>query len=326
MEVIAGWTDVPRQFQQAVIAIGNFDGVHRGHQEVLRAAVSAARSLAAAAGVMIFEPHPREFFRPDKPLFRLTTLERKLELFGACGLDFAAVISFDERLAAMPAGRFVEEVLVNGYRAAHTVTGFDFFFGAGRDGDPAVLKALGQKHGFAATTVGAVGTSAEIFSSTRVRELLAEGDVRAAADMLGRWWQVKGIVQSGAGRGTGLGFPTANVAIESGQFLKHGIYAVRVAASGKRMRGAAYLGTRPTFDAGLPVLEIFLMEFEGNLYDQQITVEFIEYIRGDAKFKSLESLIAQMKRDCDKAYAILAEIERGDPMRVYGDASGSDAS
>jgi riboflavin kinase / FMN adenylyltransferase len=317
MEIIAGWTDVPRKFQRAAIAIGNFDGVHRGHQAVLDAAITAARTQGSAAGVMIFEPHPREFFRPGKPLFRLTSLERKLELFAACGLDFTAILTFDDALAAMPAAQFAGDILVKGFNAAHVITGFDFFFGKGRDGNPSVLKALGEKHGFAATTVEAAGTSAEIFSSTRIRELLAEGDVRAAADMLGTWWQLSGMVQSGAGRGAGLGFPTANIAIESGHFLKHGIYAVRVQAGGRRLKGAAYLGTRPTFDDGLPVLEIFLMEFDGNLYDQQITVEFIDYIREDAKFKSAESLVTQMQRDIAKAASILGETERSDPMRGY---------
>ncbi len=317
MEIITGWTGVPRKFQRAAIAIGNFDGVHRGHQAVLDAAVSAARAHGGAAGVMIFEPHPREFFRPDKPLFRLTSRERKLELFAACGLDFAAILTFDETLAAMPAAQFVDEILVKGFNATHVITGFDFFFGKGRDGNPSVLRALGEKHGFATATVGAVGTSAEIFSSTRIRELLAEGDVRAAADMLGRWWQLSGMVQSGAGRGAGLGIPTANIAIESGHFLKHGIYAVRVQAGGKRLKGAAYLGTRPTFDAGLPVLEIFLLEFKGDLYNQQITVEFIDYIRDDAKFKSVESLVAQVQRDIAKASGILDDVERSDPMRAY---------
>jgi riboflavin kinase/FMN adenylyltransferase len=317
MEIVAGWADVPRKFQRAAIAIGNFDGVHRGHQAVLDAAISAARAQGSAAGVMIFEPHPREFFRPGKPLFRLTSPARKLELFAACGLDFVAVLPFGDELAAMPAERFTEEILVKGFGVAHAVTGFDFFFGKGRDGNPAVLKALGEKYGFAATAVGAIGTSAEIFSSTRIRELLAEGDVRAAAEMLGTWWQLSGMVQSGAGRGAGLGFPTANIAIESGHFLKHGIYAVRVQAGGKRLKGAAYLGTRPTFDDGLPVLEIFLMEFEGNLYDQQITVEFIDYIREDAKFKSVESLVAQVQRDIGKASGILDEVQGSDPMLAY---------
>lgn len=317
MEVVAGWKEVPDKFQRAAIAIGNFDGVHRGHQAVLDAAVSAARASGCAAGVMVFDPHPREYFRPEKQLFRLTTRERQLELFGACGLDFAAILPFGDELAAMPAEQFAAAILADGFHAAHVATGFDFFFGKGRDGDPAALKALGEKYGFTATMVHAAGNSAEIFSSTRVRELLAEGDVRAAADMLGTWWQTGGVVQSGAGRGTGLGFPTANIAMENGEFLKHGIYAVRACTAGKRLHGAAYLGTRPTFDAGLPVLEIFLMDFEGNIYGQPITVEFIEYIRGDAKFKSVDSLIAQVGRDIAEAARILEAVAQSDPMDAY---------
>jgi riboflavin kinase / FMN adenylyltransferase len=317
MEVAASWKDVPVKFQRAAIAIGNFDGVHRGHQAVLDVAVSAARSLGCAAGAMVFDPHPREYFRPGKHLFQLTARERQLELFAACGLDFAAILPFGEELASMPAEQFTREILVEGYRAAHVVTGFDFFFGKGRDGNPEALKVLGAKYGFDSSTVAAAGNSAEIFSSTRIRELLAEGDVRGAAEMLGTWWQVSGVVQSGAGRGAGLGFPTANIAIESGEFLKHGIYAVRAEAAGRRLHGAAYLGTRPTFDAGLPVLEIFLLNFSGNIYGQPITVEFIEYIRGDAKFKSAESLVAQMQRDIAQAAGILEAVELQDPMDAY---------
>lgn len=308
MQIIRGWHDVPAALKGASLAIGNFDGVHRGHQAVLNAAKAAAGVAHCPAGVVVFEPHPRKFFHPQRPLFLLTTLERKLELFEAHGLEIAAVLPFDSELANLSADGFVRDVLVEGLGIRHATTGYDFFFGKGREGNPSVLRELGNRYDFGVTIIEAVGSSGEIFSSTRVRELLAEGDVAAAADMLGHFWQVKGVVESGAGRGTGLGFPTANIRLEREAALGHGIYAVRVLLDGERHDGAAYLGTRPTFDSGAPLLESFLFNFDGDLYGREITVEFVDFIRADAKFKSADALMTQMKADCSRAQEILARI------------------
>ena len=308
MEIIRGWRDVPAALKGASMAIGNFDGVHRGHRAVLDAARAAAAIAHCPAGVVVFEPHPRKFFHPQKPLFMLTTLERKLELFEAYGVEIAAVLPFGADLASLSAESFVRDVLVEGFGVRHASTGYDFFFGKGREGNPAVLRTLGNKYDFGVTIVEAAGGSGEIFSSTRIRELLAEGDVAGAADMLGHFWQVKGVVESGAGRGTGLGFPTANIRLEREAALGHGIYAVRVMVDGARHSGAAYLGTRPTFDAGAPLLESFLFDFDSDLYGRQITVEFVDFIRADAKFKSPDALMTQMKADCAKAQEILARV------------------
>ncbi len=305
MEVLHGWRNVPERLKGASLAIGNFDGVHRGHLAVLDAAKAAARP-GAPVGAMVFEPHPRKFFQPDKPLFQITPLNRKLELLAGRGLDLAAVLPFDGALAGLSAEDFVHDVLVMGFGLSHATTGYNFFFGKQRQGNPAVLRALGETFGFGVTIVEAVGHSGEIFSSTRVREMLAEGDVAGAAAMLGAWWQVEGVVESGAGRGTGLGFPTANIRLADGQLLSHGIYAVRVRIDGEWHQGAAYLGTRPTFDAGAPLLETFLFDFDGNLYGRTITVEFIDFVRPDAKFRSGTDLAAQMRADCEKAQQILA--------------------
>ena len=169
----------------------------------------------------------------------------------------------------------------------------------------------GRKHGFGVTVVEAQGNAGELYSSTRVRELLAEGDVAAAAELLGRYWRISGMVESGAGRGQGLGFPTANIRLEEGVTLKHGIYAVYAYVDGKKLQGAAYLGTRPTFDAGLPLLEIFLLDFDGNLYGKTLEIEFIAFVREDAKFRSAETLAAQMAADVAKAKELLARAESG---------------
>lgn len=305
MEILRGWHDVPQALKGAVLAIGNFDGVHRGHRHVFEAGKRAALAIGCRAGVMTFEPHPRKFFQPDRPLFTLTPLERKLELFAADGLEIAAIVPFDAALAGLSAESFVDRVLVEAFGIRHAVVGYDFFFGKGRQGNPALLRQFGERYGFGVTVVDAVGDSGEIYSSTRIRELLAEGDVRDAAAMLGHWWQISGVVESGAGRGAGLGFPTANIRLAEGQSLRHGIYAVRIHADGVRYDGAAYHGTRPTFDAGAPLLEIFLFDFEGNLYGRKLRVEFIDFVRPDAKFRSGVDLARQMQADCANAQAIL---------------------
>ena len=306
MEIVHGWHDVAPALKGAALAIGNFDGVHRGHRAVLDAAKAAAGRLGCAAGAMVFEPHPRKFFQPAKPLFLLTPLERKLALLASCGLGMTAVLRFDAELSALSAEDFVREVLVGAFGIRHAVTGYDFFFGKGRQGTPEKLRAFGERYGFGVTIIEAVGDSGEIFSSTRIRELLAEGNVAAAADMLGAWWTASGLVESGAGRGTGLGFPTANIRLDRDQALGHGIYAVRVRMGGERHDAAAYLGTRPTFDAGPPLLEVFLFDFDGNLYGRTIEVEFVGFVRPDAKFRSGTDLAAQMEVDVAKARAILA--------------------
>jgi riboflavin kinase/FMN adenylyltransferase len=305
MDVVHGWQEVPPHLKGASLAIGNFDGVHRGHRAVLSAAKDTAAARGLPMGVMVFEPYPRKFFQPQRPFFRLSSLARKLELLSACGCGFTAVIPFDETVAELTAADFVHKIIAQAFAIGHATVGYNFFFGKGRGGNPGVLVDEGLRHGFGVTVVEPQGQAGEIFSSTRVRELLAEGDVAAAAEMLGYWWRISGVVESGAGRGQGLGFPTANMRLEEGVTLKHGIYAVHAYCAGERLQGAAYLGTRPTFDAGLPLLETFLFDFDGNLYGKTLEIEFIAFVREDAKFRSAESLSAQMVSDCAKAKAIL---------------------
>ena len=316
MQVLRHWHGVPKPWRGASIAIGNFDGVHRGHQALLSRAVEM-RAQASPAGVMLFEPHPRKYFQPERFIFELTPLARKLKLLELFGLDLAFVIDFDSDFASLSAHDFVNRVLVGGLGAAHVVVGYDFFFGKGREGNAAVLQALGEQVGISVSVIEAVGGAGEIFSSTRVRELLAEGDPRGAANVLGYWWRVIGEVRSGAGRGRNLGFPTANITLADSQPLRHGIYAVRVHRGAKVHHGAAYLGTRPTFDDGPPVLETFLLDFSGDLYGQALEVEFIDYIRDDARFSSAGSLVDQMQIDCANARRILSAVESDDPMLAY---------
>jgi riboflavin kinase / FMN adenylyltransferase len=306
MIVLQGTDHVPPDARWAALAIGNFDGVHRGHQALLQAAQNAAAAAGGKAGVIVFEPNPREFFQPDKPHFRLTPLPLKLELLRSFGIDLAVVLRFDAALAQLSADTFIEQMLVRDLGVAHVVVGYDFRFGKARAGDPELLRRAGKAHGFGVTVVAQVAGGGEVYSSSAVRAELAQGDVQGAAEMLGHWWRVQGTVVGGAKRGTGLGFPTANIALTPGTALAHGIYAVRVLLEGKTHDAAAYLGTRPTFDDGSPLLEVFLLDFDGDLYGREIAVDFIGHIRGDRRFDTIESLTVQMELDCERARELLA--------------------
>jgi riboflavin kinase/FMN adenylyltransferase len=305
MIVLDGIDRVPPAAKGAALAIGNFDGVHRGHQALLRTARAEAARLGAHAGVILFEPHPREFFQPDRPHFRLTPRPRKLELLAHYGLDLAVVLAFDAGLAGLSAEDFIERIIVRALAARHVVVGYDFHFGKGRAGNPETMRRSGAALGFGVTVVARVADGSEVLSSGAVRAALAEGDVARAARVLGHWWRVSGTVIGGFKRGTGLGFPTANIALAPGTELAHGIYAVRVHVGGQVHAGAAYLGTRPTFDDGAPMLEVFLFDFDGDLYGREIAVELIAYIRADMKFDSAEALKAQIAKDCADAQVIL---------------------
>ena len=293
-----------------MVAIGNFDGVHRGHQVLIARTIAAARATGKPAGVIVFEPHPREFFVPGEPQFRLTPLAEKLRIFGLLGLDLVAVLTFDGALASMTADAFIDTILVGQLAISGAVVGYDFFFGHKRTGTPQLLADVGARQGFSVDIVAPVAEYGEVVSSTAVRLKLAAGDVTGAAHALGRWLRITGAVVGGARRGTGMGYPTANVPMPKGTALAHGIFAVRVAIAGERTaawhEAAAYLGTRPTFDDGKPVLEVFLFDFAGDLYGQEIAVEFIDFIRPDRKFATPEALVAQMTIDCARARAVLA--------------------
>ena len=317
MEILRSYDAVPIGLKGSALAIGNFDGVHRGHQAVLQAAKDAARAKGTLASVMVFEPHPRQFFAPDKPFFRLTSLERKLALFSAFGLDLSVVLTFDKELASRTPEEFVSTILVDGLGVSRVVLGYDFCFGKGRQGTPEVMQALGKAHNFAVTVVSPAADKGDVFSSSKIRDFLRHGDVRSAAEALGYRWAISGKVESGAKRGTGLGFPTANIRLSANQQLMHGIYAVRVHVGDDVHGGAAYFGTRPTFEAGEVVLESFLLDFEGDLYEREISVEFIDFLRGDQKFHSIEALKAQVAADCARAARVLDALDADDPLARF---------
>jgi riboflavin kinase/FMN adenylyltransferase len=317
MDVVRIWRDVPQSFKGAVLAIGNFDGVHRGHQAVLGEARRIAEAEGLRSGAVLFEPHPREFFEPDKPFFRLTPLPLKLELIEALGLDQVFVIDFEAGLAGLSAEAFATQVVGKGLGASHVVVGHDFTYGKGRTGSTAELSALGRVLGFGVEVVEPVGAGEGIFSSSRIREELRAGEVRDAAEQLGFWWRVRGRVEKGAGRGKGLGFPTVNVPLAPGQDVRHGIYAMRVHHDGQRHDAAGYVGARPTFGEGAPVLEAYLFHFAGDLYGAEVEAEFLAFLRPDQTFASAAQLAAQMEKDCNAARTVLRQIDQGDPMRRF---------
>jgi riboflavin kinase/FMN adenylyltransferase len=302
---------LPGHLRGGVVAIGNFDGVHRGHQSVLQRALDIAAERGMPALLLTFEPHPRTVFRPDQPVFRITPAPLKARILE--GMGFAAVIEypFNRQFSQMSAADFVQQVLVEWLHAGHVVTGFDFHFGNAREGGPAFLIASGQKHGFGVTLVDAFrDEAAEVISSSRIRALLSEGAVTEAAGLLGYRYSVEAEVIGGKQLGRTLGFPTANMQLPPEVALRTGIYAVRFRrADGTLYDGVASFGRRPTVDSnGAPLLETFVFDFAGDLYGEICSVTFFEHLRDELKFDGLEALVVQMKRDAEEARALLAGV------------------
>ena len=293
-------------FRGAVVAIGNFDGVHRGHRAVIAVAMGRAGTLHRPAAALTFEPHPRAFFNPGAPLFRLTDEAAKLRLLASTGLDGAVVLTFDAALASLTAEEFVERILVERLAVSGAVIGFNFHFGMHRAGSPDFLVAEGRKRGFTVDVVPRFEDGGRPVSSGPIREALAAGRLDQAAEFLGYPWFVSGTVIHGDKRGRELGFPTANLRLDAGCGLRHGIYAVRAAVGARRYDGVASFGRRPMFDTGAVLLEIFLFDFAGDLYGQSIDVAFIEWIRDEALFESAKQLVRQMQDDSRRAREALA--------------------
>jgi riboflavin kinase/FMN adenylyltransferase len=281
----------------ATVAIGNFDGVHRGHKAVIATALGRARALGKPAAALTFEPHPRAFFNPDEPLFRLTPEAAKLRLLAATGLDGAIVLTFNAELAKLSAEDFVQRVLVERFAISGAAIGFNFHFGANRAGSPDFLQAQGKQHGFIVDIVPPLLDGDRPVSSGPIRAALAAGRLDDAAEFLGYPWFVSGTVIHGDKRGRELGFPTANLRLDPACALRHGIYAVRAAVAGQRYDGVASFGRRPMFDTGAVLLEIFLFDFSGALYGANIDVAFIAWLRDEAMFASANDLMRQMKED-----------------------------
>jgi riboflavin kinase/FMN adenylyltransferase len=302
MERLDGGSAVPERLRGGIVALGNFDGFHKGHQAVVGRAVELARAKGRPALVATFEPHPMRFFRPDSPWFRLTPMDQRARLIEAAGVDAMFTFRFDAVFAAATPEEFVTDWLVERIGATGVVTGGDFTFGKNRGGDVALLHRLGEAHGMTAEAVARVTDEGEPVSSTRIRQALREGDCATAARLLSRPFTIEGVVEHGDKRGREMGYPTANLSLANYVRPRFGIYAVRGRlADGRVLEGAANLGIRPSFEPPRELLEPYFFDFDEDLYGQTLGVELISFLRPEAKFDSVEALTAQMAADCDEA-------------------------
>ena len=290
----------------AVVAMGNFDGVHLGHRAVIAAALRMGSAQGRPALAVTFEPHPKSFFSPNTPQFRLTDEASKLRLLAGTGLSGAVVMTFDKGRAGTTAHDFIHHDLIERLGISGIAVGYDFHFGKGRVGSPSLLVSEAPRLGIEVDVQGHVDMDERPISSSAIRMALAEGQIDDATAMLGGPWFVAGTVIHGEKRGRDLGYPTANIRLDKNCGLKHGIYAVRVGRGTERLDGVASFGRRPTFDNGAPLLEVFLFDFKGDLYGAALDVAFIAFIRDEVKFDGIEALVRQMDDDSAKARAALA--------------------
>ena len=308
LRVVEGWRGLEPELQGSALALGAFDGVHRGHQQVIALAARAAGALGAPLGVVTFEPHPRRWFRPDEPDFRLTTLDQQAQVLDALGVDRLHRIAFDAELAAMSDERFAQQVLGEGLGARHVAAGFDITFGAGRTGGPELLRRYGARYGFGVSIAPAMEDAGGAkLSSTAVRQALSAGDPERAALILGRPFAIEGVVVHGDKLGRTMGFPTANIPLADYVRVRHGIYATRTRlADGREVAGVAYVGRRPTVNLGTEErLEVHLFDFDEDLYGQTLETDLVHFLRPDETFDGLEAMTAQMERDKADARARL---------------------
>ena len=299
MRVVFG---VPERAKSpTALTIGNFDGLHLGHRAMLDQLKFKAKELGVSTSVMIFEPHPRELFTPDQAPPRLSSLREKLALLEGCGIAFTYLCHFDHKFAALTADEFITRTLVQGLAAKYVIVGEDFRFGKGRAGNVATLRMAGQQHGFELETLPTVMIDGLRVSSSGVRNALAAGDLKLAEKLLGRPYAIAGRVGHGNKLGRTLGFPTANVQLKRKRIALHGVYAVTVSGLDKRpLPGAASLGFRPSIGEGLkPTLEVFLLDFDRDIYGAHVTVNFLHKLRDEAKFESLDDLKAWIAKDVE---------------------------
>ena len=304
--VFDDWQSVPPQWTGGAVALGNFDGVHKGHQALIKRTAEEARTLGAPLVALTFEPHPRRFFVQDTGPFRLTLLPAKVRLLEEYGVQAVLAQRFDPTFAAISAQDFVDKVLLEGMGARHVVCGYDFTFGARRTGNVERLRELAAERAFGITVLDPVMHEGEIYSSTRIRESLRAGWVSEASELLGHPWEIEGTVETGDQRGRTIGFPTANVALGEHLRPRYGVYAVRALVSGQWRNGVANLGKRPTFGKLQENFEVHLFDFSDDIYGQVLRVQLIEFIRPEMKFSGLDALKAQIVADGERARALLS--------------------
>ena len=306
MELVRGLANLRDAHRGAVVTIGNYDGVHRGHQHMLATVTGRARELGLPATVVTFEPTPREYFEGDAAPARLMRLREKLEALPLYGVDRVVVLRFDSRMQAMGADEFVERLLVRGLGARHVVVGHDFHYARRREGNIDTLRAAGERHGYAVEEVGRFLVDGERVSSSLVREALGRGDLARAGMLLGRPYRMAGRVRRGQQLGRRLGYPTANLALHRKVVPLWGVFAVRVSGAGLVDHPAvASLGTRPTIDGTEPLLEVHVFDHDCDLYGRYLDVDFVRRLRDERRFESLDSLVEQMHRDAAEARELL---------------------
>ncbi len=311
MRIFRHYDDLPKSILQAVVAIGNFDGVHIGHKKLINKASNLAKANNLPCVVLSFEPHPNNLFKIQEEAFRLTPLRSKAHELDKLGLDALIVLKFNKTFAQIPAKNFVLDVLVNGLKAKHIVAGYDFVFGHNRGGNCDLLFKLGNVHGFNFIAVNQVKNSInEIYSSTNIRKLIKLGDLSKARDMLGRDFSILGRVAHGKKLGRNLGFPTANIHLSNSIRPKFGVYAVRIefldSKTNQLADGVANIGRRPTVNGDGEILEVFIFDFDQDIYMQKIKISLVEFIRTEVKFEKLETMVIAMKHDAEVAKSILA--------------------
>ena len=301
---------LPKDGRKAVVTIGTFDGVHRGHWEVLSEIRRRAEAVGGRSVLVTFHPHPLTIVRPESAPPMLTTPVEKKEILAESGLDYAVFITFTPILAAYSPRRFVEEILVDRVNVGELVVGYDHHFGKGREGNVDMLKVLGRELGFSVDVVGPVGSRGEAISSTKIRDALLEGDVETAQEGLGRPYSLRGLVVRGDQRGRTLGFPTANLEVRGGGgggklIPSAGIYAVRGTVRSGTFNGALHLGPRPTFRGSPPTIELHLLGFEEDIYGEEVRVDFVKYLREVRPFETIQALVEQMRQDVERAREVL---------------------
>jgi riboflavin kinase/FMN adenylyltransferase len=317
MQIIRHPENLSPEWQGTVVALGNFDGFHRGHQTVVGEAGRVARATGQKLAVLATEPHPRSFFQPDAATFRLTSFRERAELLAAFGVDLHFALTFDNTLAATSPENFAKRYLAEGLKAGCVVVGYDYRFGVNRSGEVDTLRELGRQLGFDVrvvdpVTFGVEGAAGEIYSSSRIREALRSGEARLAAALLGHWWGVSGHVLRGDRRGHTIGFPTANLEFHDSIVPRHGVYAVRVRIGedqAQTLDGIANVGVRPTFGGNGELLEVHLFDFDQNLYDRLVRAEFVGFLRAERKFTNAGELKAQIQRDIAACRTMLADPE-----------------
>ena len=311
MKIIRDYTFLNKEDKGACVAIGNFDGVHKGHLSVIELARAAAETLNTAFGVITFEPHPRAYFQPTSKPFRLMSAEARASQLEKVGINNLYELQFNSALSSLSAEQFINDVLVNGLGVKHIVVGEDFCFGKNRSGSVKMLEDYGRKLGFGVTIAPLVEDNKGIFSSTSIRNAITDGRPDDAAHMLGHWYRIEGTVISGDQRGRELGYPTANMSLDGLHLPKFGVYAViadiLTGPYKGRFFGAASLGERPTFGVNTPNLETFIFDFSGDIYEEELSIALVSFQRPELKFDNLDDLIKQMDQDCKTSIKILKD-------------------